>query len=159
MSWRDDAACAETDPDAFFPEIGKSSEPAKSVCAVCPVVAECLRAAVEGNEEFGVWGGLTTSERRPLRAEFVRGTRFRKVASHAAVARRVDAVAVELALSGLVVKLSFDERREAVRQGVARRWSDSEISRRIGVADRTVLRIRGELGLASPLEPGQKVAA
>ena len=71
----------------------------------------------------------------------------------------VDAVAVELALAGIAVALTFDERREAVRQGVALRWSDGEIGRRIGVADRTVLRIRGELGLASPLEVGQRVAA
>ena len=71
----------------------------------------------------------------------------------------VDPVAVELALSGAVVKLTFDERREAVRQGVELRWSDREIGRRVGIADRTVLRIRGELGLPSPLEPGQRVAA
>ena len=119
MTWREDAACAETDPDAFFPEMGKSAEPAKSVCARCPVVAECLKAAVEGNEEFGVWGGLTTSERRPLRAEFVRGTRPRKVASHAAVARRLEAARL-------------------TREGL----SAAEIGVRLGVATRTVVAMR-----------------
>ncbi|MFL0711638.1 MAG: hypothetical protein ACJLS2_02345 [Microcella pacifica] len=71
----------------------------------------------------------------------------------------VDPIAVELALSGARVRLNRDERREAVRQGVELRWSDVEIAGRIGVADRTVWRIRGELGLASPLEPGERVAA
>jgi hypothetical protein len=71
----------------------------------------------------------------------------------------VDPVAVELALAGVPMKLSHDELREAVRRGVEMRLSDGAISVLAGVADRTVWRIRGELGLATPLEPGQKVAA
>jgi hypothetical protein len=68
-------------------------------------------------------------------------------------------VAVELALSGVAVKLSREERLEVVRRGVELRLSDRAIAVLAGVADRTVWRIRGELGLASPLEPGQQVAA
>lgn len=71
----------------------------------------------------------------------------------------VDPVAVELALAGVPMKLSHDELREAVKRGVELRLSDRAISALAGVADRTVSRIRGELGLASPLEPGQRVAA
>lgn len=71
----------------------------------------------------------------------------------------VDAVAVELALSGVAVKLSHDERREIVRRGVELRLSDRAIAVLAGVADRTVWRIRGELGLATPLEPGRREAA
>jgi hypothetical protein len=71
----------------------------------------------------------------------------------------VDPVAVELALSGVVVRLSHDERREIVRRGVKLRLSDAAIGALAGLASRTVFRIRGELGLASPLEAGQRVAA
>jgi WhiB family redox-sensing transcriptional regulator len=39
---------------------------AKSVCATCPVVEACLWFAVENAEPFGVWGGHTPEERRPL---------------------------------------------------------------------------------------------
>jgi WhiB family redox-sensing transcriptional regulator len=40
---------------------------AKSVCARCPVRSECLMDALEGDERFGIWGGLTERERRSLR--------------------------------------------------------------------------------------------
>lgn len=62
--WRDDALCAETDPDAFYPEKGHSTSDAKRVCASCPVASECLTYALEHNERFGVWGGLSERARR-----------------------------------------------------------------------------------------------
>lgn len=37
---------------------------AKSVCAACPVQRRCLRQAIAVDERYGVWGGLTTDERR-----------------------------------------------------------------------------------------------
>lgn len=39
---------------------------AKAVCARCPVVAQCLAAALAMNE-IGIWGGMTEEERRILR--------------------------------------------------------------------------------------------
>lgn len=66
--WQDEALCAQTDPDAFFPEQGMSSRDAKSVCAACPVRQECLEYALENDERFGVWGGLSERERRALRS-------------------------------------------------------------------------------------------
>ena len=37
------------------------------VCATCPVRAECLRDALSARfSAFGVWGGTTMTERRPL---------------------------------------------------------------------------------------------
>lgn len=66
-AWQEEALCAQTDPEAFFPERGASPRQAKKVCAQCPVQAECLDFALEHNETFGVWGGLTEKERRRLR--------------------------------------------------------------------------------------------
>lgn len=65
--WQARALCAQTDPEAFFPEKGGSPRPAKAVCAGCPVRAECLAFALEHDERFGVWGGLSERERRVLR--------------------------------------------------------------------------------------------
>jgi hypothetical protein len=36
------------------------------VCAGCEVRAECLQDALDNNELFGVWGGLSERERRVL---------------------------------------------------------------------------------------------
>lgn len=65
-NWRDSALCAQTDPEAFFPDKGTSPKPAKQVCGRCPVRSECLDDALLRRERFGVWGGLTERERRVL---------------------------------------------------------------------------------------------
>lgn len=67
VSWQDDALCAQTDPEAFFPEKGGSTREAKRVCQTCPVRAQCLEYALEHDERFGIWGGLSERERRRLR--------------------------------------------------------------------------------------------
>lgn len=64
--WADQALCAQTDPDAFFPEKGASARVAKQVCAACPVAAECLDHALATRERFGIWGGVTERNRRTL---------------------------------------------------------------------------------------------
>ena len=65
--WRDRAVCAQTDPEAFFPEKGGSTREAKRICSGCEVRAECLEYALAADERFGVWGGLSERERRRLR--------------------------------------------------------------------------------------------
>lgn len=59
----------------------------------------------------------------------------------------VDDIAVELALSGRKVKLRRADREEVVRIAHARRWSDQRIARVTGIVDKTVFRIRQDLGL------------
>jgi WhiB family redox-sensing transcriptional regulator len=68
-TWRQDALCAETDPEAFFPEKGGSTREAKRVCTGCDVRAECLEYALASDERFGIWGGLSERERRRLRLQ------------------------------------------------------------------------------------------
>ncbi|WP_166532411.1 WhiB family transcriptional regulator [Blastococcus xanthinilyticus] len=67
--WRLDALCAETDPEAFFPDKGGSTRDAKRVCGGCPVRAECLEYALASDERFGIWGGLSERERRRVRLQ------------------------------------------------------------------------------------------
>jgi hypothetical protein len=59
----------------------------------------------------------------------------------------VDDMAVELAIMGERPRLTPAERREAVSRLHASRWSDKRIAETIGCSDRTVLRLRDELGL------------
>ena len=66
-SWRLDALCAETDPEAFFPEKGGSTREAKRVCSGCAVRNDCLEYALANDERFGIWGGLSERERRRVR--------------------------------------------------------------------------------------------
>jgi WhiB family redox-sensing transcriptional regulator len=42
LSWQERALCAQTDPEAFFPEKGGSTRDAKKVCVGCVVRSECL---------------------------------------------------------------------------------------------------------------------
>ncbi|EOR70400.1 WhiB family transcriptional regulator [Thermobifida fusca] len=67
LSWQERALCAQTDPEAFFPEKGGSTREAKKVCHSCEVRAECLEYALEHDERFGIWGGLSERERRRLK--------------------------------------------------------------------------------------------
>lgn len=76
-------ACAEADPDAFFPidddtplargmkaQIRYADENgAKAVCAECPLKVECLIFAVRTGQQ-GIWGGTTENERKALRRRY-----------------------------------------------------------------------------------------
>jgi WhiB family redox-sensing transcriptional regulator len=65
--WYEQALCSQTDPDAFFPEKGGSTKEAKRICLGCPVKKQCLQWALDKDERFGVWGGLSERERRRLK--------------------------------------------------------------------------------------------
>ncbi|MDR0366565.1 MAG: WhiB family transcriptional regulator [Bifidobacteriaceae bacterium] len=68
LGWQERALCAQTDPEAFFPEKGGSTREAKRVCSMCEVRAECLDYALANDERFGIWGGCSERERRRLKA-------------------------------------------------------------------------------------------
>lgn len=64
--WRERALCAQTDPEAFFPDKGQPSKEARRICRRCPVRDDCLTDALANHERFGIWGGLTERQRRQL---------------------------------------------------------------------------------------------
>lgn len=68
-AWTEQALCAEVGGDFFFPEKGQPSAPAKQVCRSCEVRAECLEYALENDEPFGIWGGMSERERRRLKRQ------------------------------------------------------------------------------------------
>ena len=65
--WQERALCAQTDPEAFFPEKGGSTREAKRICLGCEVRDACLEYALAHDERFGIWGGLSERERRRLK--------------------------------------------------------------------------------------------
>ena len=114
--WRASALCAETDPEAFFPEKGRSTAEPKKVCMRCPVRVQCLEYALRNDENFGIWGGLSSTERNRLK---------RKQGDKAPTASQLrkqerDKRIVQMRRSGLDV---------------------IEIAERVGVSDKTVYRV------------------
>jgi WhiB family redox-sensing transcriptional regulator len=65
--WQEKALCAQTDPEAYFPEKGGSTREAKRICQGCEVKDACLDYALANDERFGIWGGLSERERRRLK--------------------------------------------------------------------------------------------
>jgi WhiB family transcriptional regulator, redox-sensing transcriptional regulator len=65
--WQERGLCAQTDPEAFFPEKGGSTREAKRICMGCEVRDRCLEYALAHDERFGIWGGLSERERRRLK--------------------------------------------------------------------------------------------
>lgn len=43
---------------------------ARGYCDFCPVRRECLKAALSGDEQWGVWGGHTARERQRAMAKW-----------------------------------------------------------------------------------------
>lgn len=63
-AWYKQAACIGVSGDIFFEEgVRRLVIEAKSYCYKCPVRINCLEYAIKA-EEIGIWGGMTTTERR-----------------------------------------------------------------------------------------------
>lgn len=69
--WEFRALCAQTGPDAFYPEKGITSKDAKKICGRCAVVSDCLEVALarDADKDYGVWGNTTEHERRKIRRQ------------------------------------------------------------------------------------------
>jgi WhiB family redox-sensing transcriptional regulator len=77
--WTEQAICAQTDPEAFFPDSDRGGNPAmaKSICngnpargrPPCPVLTKCLEYALADHEAYGIWGGMSRRERLALQRE------------------------------------------------------------------------------------------
>ena len=70
--WQKDALCQQHSTNLFFPPATfekkddrvKREFKAKAVCDGCPVKIDCLQEAMSISEPFGIWGGLTETERK-----------------------------------------------------------------------------------------------
>ena len=60
QDWWDEAQCRDGEASlsgVFFSEELQDIARAKSICAGCPVMTECLEGAMVRREPWGVWGG------------------------------------------------------------------------------------------------------
>jgi WhiB family redox-sensing transcriptional regulator len=74
--WWDDARCRAGDgslTDVFFSEELQDIALAKTLCAECPVMLDCLEGAVARREPWGVWGGQLFLNGRILATKRRRG--------------------------------------------------------------------------------------
>ena len=73
--WRARAACSGYPNTLFFPVSDDADdanvERAMAVCAVCPVIEDCLEYALETNQRAGIWGGTSERERKSLRRKWL----------------------------------------------------------------------------------------
>lgn len=74
--WQLLGACRGVDTELFFhpegergPRRSNREAAAKAVCAGCPVLLACRRAALAAHEPYGIWGGLSEHEREELIGE------------------------------------------------------------------------------------------
>ncbi|WP_406284780.1 WhiB family transcriptional regulator [Embleya sp. NBC_00896] len=81
MHWQNKAACRGTNPETFVDhaadaaangrrmskaEVKLATRAAMAVCAVCPVRAACLDAAMAERDKWAIRGGLTVAQRTTL---------------------------------------------------------------------------------------------
>lgn len=71
--WRDSASCRTMGNADFFASLHNRSREAldrlarvREICGQCKVRTECLDFAVRNEIAYGVWGGLTSTERKQM---------------------------------------------------------------------------------------------
>lgn len=72
-AWQNLAACVQYNPELWFPTGSPGSpwyqeeaEFARAVCRTCPVKDECLTEAIMNRDEYGIWGGYDSKERKAM---------------------------------------------------------------------------------------------
>lgn len=68
-SWMVDSNCKNVDnPDMFFSQHPADIQAAKTMCSNCPVKLLCVSYAIDHDITDGIWGGLTETDRRQIKA-------------------------------------------------------------------------------------------
>jgi WhiB family redox-sensing transcriptional regulator len=102
FDWMLAAACRGRTDLFFAPDESESRSErrrrearAKTVCNACEVRVDCLKEALEQEERFGIWGGLTERERRALLRSRSEGTSPQDIAAGPGRLARLPAVVVQ----------------------------------------------------------------
>jgi len=68
--WQNSGACRDLPSEMFFhpdgergPSRRNRENKALAVCAACPVIQQCRKQALQIQEPYGIWGGLTEDDR------------------------------------------------------------------------------------------------
>ncbi len=70
--WHTEGMCRGNHAHLFFPPTAferkddreRRETRAKAICQVCPVLTECREYALTLREAYGIWGGMTESDRK-----------------------------------------------------------------------------------------------
>jgi WhiB family redox-sensing transcriptional regulator len=74
FDWMEEAMCKGL-THMFFPEQGdenKFVERAKAICATCTVKDDCLEFALDNSFIYGIWGGMSSRQRKTYKSELRR---------------------------------------------------------------------------------------
>ncbi|MFE3197802.1 WhiB family transcriptional regulator [Embleya sp. NPDC059237] len=132
QSWKNTASCRRhVDPDLWFPggegaEFTERINRAKAICDWCPVRSTCLEASLEEGDRWGIRGGLTEEERKPLRHN---------------LDRRLDRARVTAALAGRRIHLTMPEQRAVAVEARAAGMPVARIAVLLDCAPKRVLRL------------------
>lgn len=156
-AWQKRSKCRDEDPERFFP-IGKGAladaqyEEVRKVCLACPVRRKCLADSLERVDEFGMFGGLTPDERKPLNSTkdqrncLTCGASFKPQRSkqpHCGDCQAKDRAQGINQVDAFLAKFR-DELEQACRVGV----SDKALAERWGVSHYLIGKARQLLGIA-----------
>ena len=68
--WQSSGACRDLPSEMFFhpdgergPSRRNREKKALAICATCPVILQCRKQALQIQEPYGIWGGLTEDDR------------------------------------------------------------------------------------------------
>ena len=61
--WIVGGLCGQVSPEMWFLERGADSNTVKGICGRCPVINTCLAWAIDTDQLYGIWGGMTRTER------------------------------------------------------------------------------------------------
>ena len=66
FSWMKYAACQGADPEIFFAESGwnAANVKAQEYCGKCTVYKQCMKFAIDNDITHGIWGGLSSKQRK-----------------------------------------------------------------------------------------------
>lgn len=139
--WYRAAACSGTDPELFHPdsESPAAQQDAKELCAACPVRETCLDEALAEEaglgltSRFGIRGGMSRRQR-------VREDARRRGVTPAPKRRRAS---TKPKCTKFMPKLTPEQREEMRRLWTDEGFTQIALSRRFGVAPKTVRRTLG----------------
>lgn len=65
--WRYQASCSLATAEEHY-SVDRTRIKAIARCVACPVIAQCREWAIDNNEQFGIWGGMTPEQRKRVRS-------------------------------------------------------------------------------------------
>ena len=69
--WREDGLCFGSFNPVFFNKDDWGGRKAKAICQKCPVQGPCQEYALTTAPRYGVWGGLTATQRIKVRGQLI----------------------------------------------------------------------------------------